>query len=141
MNRNLLGFGLMLVVLGFGFGAYILSFLGLILLIPSIIPDPPPPAKHAPQKEKQEPRRIIPRQPSQPADAPQPQRSYMQDISPPPQPQAYASALFPAPMFPSLSPMAAPMQPPEEAARGKQESRDELVEVGAILALLKLALG
>jgi len=57
---------------------------------------------------------------------------------------SYTPALFPAPMLPSLSTMGTPSMPaaPKESLRERrEEGRDELVEVGTILALLKLVLG
>jgi hypothetical protein len=44
-------------------------------------------------------------------------------------------------MFPSLSLMGTTVQPPKEPVTAKQQERDELIEFGAILALLKLAFG
>ena len=60
--------------------------------------------------------------------------------------QGYASnmALFPASMFPSMVPMPAPAQAPAEVQKQPApppESRDELVEMGAILVFLKLLSG
>jgi len=53
----------------------------------------------------------------------------------------YGQPLFPMGMFPSFSP---PLQAPQPAKTVTQESHatgDELVELGALLALLKLAFG
>jgi len=44
-------------------------------------------------------------------------------------------------MFPSLSPMSSSAPAPIEAQQAKQEGRDELVEVGTMLAILKLVFG
>ena len=58
----------------------------------------------------------------------------------PTQYQGYSGSLFPGTMFPSLSQIGAPptttSQPPPSS-----QGRDELLEVGAILALLKLLSG
>jgi hypothetical protein len=54
---------------------------------------------------------------------------------------SYGSALFPTSLFPSLSSYVSPPQKQPEAAANKPAERDELIEVGAILFLLKLALG
>ena len=143
MNRNLLVFSLLLFLLGIGLGAYILSFLGLLLLIPSLFSSARPPVQRAPPQPTQQPKRVAPRAPPQtPATAPHhPQETYLAGLESPPQQQAYSSAVFPTVMLPSLFPMAAPAQPVREMARGKMEERDELVEVGAILAMLKLVFG
>ena len=45
------------------------------------------------------------------------------------------------PMFPSLSQMGSAPQPTLAKAEGKQDGQDELIEVGAMLALMKLVLG
>jgi hypothetical protein len=55
--------------------------------------------------------------------------------------QGYSGALFPTQMFPSLTQIGTSAQQEMAPATGKQEGRDELVEYGAILALLKLAFG
>jgi hypothetical protein len=54
---------------------------------------------------------------------------------------SYGSALFPTSLFPSLSSYVSPPPKPTEAAANKPAERDELIELGAILFLLKLALG
>ena len=143
MNRNLVYFSFFLVLIGVGFGFYLLSFLGLLLLIPALLSPSRLPAPR-PQQPRQPPRRIIPQ-------APQPQPSASMESA---TPTAYASAsvayssqqmqpssaLFPTTMFPSLSQMgtspAEPSQPP-----AKNEPKDDLVEVGTILVLLKLVFG
>lgn len=64
--------------------------------------------------------------------------------SSPPPPGAYTPALFPMQMFPSLALMAAAAQPPTEPAAAKQErqeKQDELLEVGLMVALMKMVLG
>jgi hypothetical protein len=53
----------------------------------------------------------------------------------------YSSALFPTPIIPALNSLRTYSQPTGEANPQKQSERDELVEAGAILALLKLVLG
>jgi hypothetical protein len=52
----------------------------------------------------------------------------------------YTPILFPTSMFPSLSSYSTP--PPQAKATGaKHEERDELIETGAILVMLKFLLG
>lgn len=139
MNRNLVYFGVFLVLLGIGFDFYPISFLGLILLIPALLSPSRPPMTRVPEAPKQEPKRIIPAaQPQPPASGAEP-KSYFTP-PPPTQTQTYAPALFPMPMFPSLSQMGTVARPVEPVPQ-KQGERDELIEVGAMLALMKLALG
>jgi hypothetical protein len=54
--------------------------------------------------------------------------------------QSYSSALFPTPLMPSLSlmGMGSVSQLEKEVVPAKHEGRDDLIEVAAILALLKL---
>jgi hypothetical protein len=59
----------------------------------------------------------------------------------PPQTLSYTPALFPAPLLPSLSTMGSMQQPAKMAQEPEREGRDELVEVGAMLAILKLVFG
>ncbi len=149
MNRNLLVFSLLLIFLGFGFGLYLLSFFGLVLLIPSLLSPSRPPARPvpAPTPQEQRPRRIAPPPVQQPSVAPEPQPmpEAAKPMSPPMQPAyapaTYSGALFPTPILPALSRMDTMAMPTKEAAQKKSDDRDELVEVGAVLALLRLALG
>jgi hypothetical protein len=53
----------------------------------------------------------------------------------------YSGALFPIPVLPALAPIVPGPQPGKEVVPQKQGERDEIVEVGTILALLKLVLG
>ena len=59
----------------------------------------------------------------------------------PHQTPSYTPALFPMPFLPSLSTMGTTQQPARMAPEPKREGRDELVEMGIILAVLKLAFG
>ncbi len=153
MNRNLLIFGLLLIVLGIGFDFYLLSFFGLLLLIPAALSpsrtagrQPQTPTRPAPT---QEPRRIIPLKPkpeAQPTplevkDAPlSPQLANVQTFQPGSSYPAYSPALFPNSIFPPVSSMGS-SQPMEPEAATKPAQRDELVEAGAIIALLRILLG
>lgn len=158
MNRNLLLFAVFLAVLGIVFDFYLLTFFGLLLIIPAaMIPSKPP--TQTSQPTSQQPRRTSsPRSATSMTreEAPHPSPQSMAQSVPqytpqpmaPTQPapylgsyQSYSPSLFPTSIFPSLSisGMAAP-QPQGEPAK-KQSERDELVEVGAMLALLKLLLG
>lgn len=150
MNRGLLLFALFLVLVGYLSGLVVVLGLGVILVFPALLasskkPAPPNPIGQARQSQQ---RRIQQTQPS--PTAPQqaggglvvetmagPRPSYSPDVS-------TAGALFPMPMFPSLSmPMGQYGVPsglrPEPGPKEKQESGDELLELVAIMAFLKLA--
>ena len=135
-------FALLLVLLGIGSGFYLLSFFGLLLLVPSLISSSRPPTRPAPAPPKQEVRRISPppvQQPQATVQASQP--TTMAAPMPSPQSPTYSMALFPTSMFPPISQLGTIPQPTKETAQRKPEERDELLEVGAVLALLRLALG
>ena len=64
------------------------------------------------------------------------------NMTPPSATQSFAPPLFPTPMFPYFSPVGGtPMAPKDMSATTQGEGRDELVEAGAVLALLKLVFG
>jgi len=67
--------------------------------------------------------------------------SYMATSSSSTQPVLYSPSLFPSPFFPSMSAMGSAQQPAKPLQETKHEERDELVEVGALLAVLKLVFG
>ncbi|HYB07537.1 MAG TPA: hypothetical protein VEB87_05220 [Nitrososphaerales archaeon] len=146
MNRGLLIFALLLVFLGIGFGLYLLSVFGLLLLIPALLSAPRPSTPPAPTQPKQETRRIVPRAAERPETAhppaltPAPSMA-MATTPVPAQTQSYAPALFPTSMFPSLSQTAIQPQPQNVPASEKPAAQDELLEAGAILLLLRLISG
>lgn len=143
LNRNLVFFGVFLILIGAGSGVYLISFLGVLLLIPALLSPSRLPAPRTPASgQTQPPRRIIPPAPvKQPPSPQETQPMAATQTETPMQYQGYAGPLFPAPMFPSLSQMGTPpsatSRPPPPAGQG----RDELLEVGAILAVLKLLSG
>jgi len=142
MNRGLLIFALLLVFLGIGFGLYLLSFFGLLLLIPALLSTPRPSSPPAPTQAKQETRRIAPPAAKQPETAPQTASQMAMAATPfPVQQQSYSPPLFPTPMFPSLSQTAIQPQPRGVPASEKPATQDELLEAGAILLLLRLISG
>jgi len=159
MNRNLLVFSLFIITAGLAFGLYIITFFGLLLLIPALASPSRPPAKNAPNQPAQSQPKpwgtVIQRRstPSPPPPTPSPKiepvtppappissmvSSYSTTSSPTNQPVSYTPALFPGPLIPSMSAMGAPPQPPKSPQEVKHEGIDELVEVGALLAVLKL---
>ena len=142
LNRNLVFFAAFLILIGVGSGVYLISFLGVLLLIPALLSPSRLPAPRVPTSgQTQPPRRIIPPAPAKHPQSPQETQPMAAQMEAPMQYQGYAGPLFPAPMFPSLSQMGAPpsatSRPPPPVTQG----RDELLEVGAILAALKLLSG
>ena len=159
MNRNLLVFSLFIIVAGLAFGLYIISFFGLLLLIPALAAPTRPPAGNAPPQPSQSRPwgRVIPR-PSSPPPSPAPTpkaepmsppappmssmaTSYMAISSSPGQPVSYTPALFPMPLLPAMSVMGSAPQPVKPPQESRHEGPDEIVEVGALLAMLKLLFG
>ena len=122
---------------------YLLSFFGLLMLIPALMAPSRPPPTRGSEPAKQEPWRITPKpQPS--AATPQPHPTPQANVVevPSPQPSQYASyspALFPNSMFPPLSFSGSVLPKPDAPA--KPSERDEVVETGAMLALLRLVFG
>ena len=158
LNRNLLVFSLFLIVLGFGFGLYLLSFIGVLILIPALASPSQAPARKAPPQSpqpSQPPRRVSPPVYSPPSPPPAPSPKTEPAAAPPPPmtymstsassssmpPISYTPALFPSPLIPSLSMMGSAPPPVKAPQEVKREGQDELVEVGAILALLKIVFG
>ncbi|MDE1858321.1 MAG: hypothetical protein KGI26_04540 [Thaumarchaeota archaeon] len=142
MNKNLVIFGAFLIVLGAGVGYYLISLFGLLILIPALIA-PSRPISRLPTSAKEEPRRIAPKPQPMPAQVQTPasQPAMAAPISQPGPYSSYSPALFPNSMFPSLSLSAAVQLQPASAAPAKAAERDELIETGALLALLKLFVG
>ena len=145
LHRNLLLFSLILIGLGLASGYYLVIFFGILMLFPALSAPSRPPPRPSPggTPVKQEPRRIIPPSPSNPpqqASSPSPPSEPMATAPAAQQSQMYTPILFPTSMFPSLSSYSTP-PPPAKATGAKHDERDELVETGAILVILKLLLG
>ncbi|MDG7008306.1 MAG: hypothetical protein JRN06_08685 [Nitrososphaerota archaeon] len=145
MNKNLAYFSIFLILIGIGFGIYLVLFLGVLLLIPALLSSARFPTR-SPPTPSQSPRRITPTAPAQPtvpSSEQQPMATpamYGTPMYSPTQYQGYSGSLFPGTMFPSLSqvgpPPTATSQPPPSG-----QERDGLLEIGAILAVLKLLSG
>ncbi len=144
LNRNLLILSLFLILAGFFSGLFLISFFGLLLLIPALSSASRPPTRPSPYQPKPAPRRITPPTASSPppssASAPTSMATPAPVYAPPPQAQSYSPALFPSPMMPSLSTMGS-TQPMMEPVPTRKDGKDELVEAGAILAALKIIFG
>jgi hypothetical protein len=146
-NRNLLVFSILLIVAGISFGIYLVSVLGFFLLFPALLTTPKPRQYRTPPSRTQEqPRRIAPRPPSVMEILPQPQTpaaAVTVPLTPTPvvSQTPYTPALFPKSIFPTLSlmpPTGQQVQPSKEQAPAP---RDELLEVGTLVAVLKLFFG
>ena len=141
-------FAVFLVVIGIGSGFYLLTFFGLLVLIPVLLSPSRPTTRPQPPstqtRPREQPRRIAPPpvQPYATATPPEQPAAALSPIPPPSAPStAYSGALFPTSMFPPMSQMGTIPPQVKEGSPKKPEERDELVEVGTILALLKLAFG
>ncbi|MDG6898575.1 MAG: hypothetical protein JRN24_02440 [Nitrososphaerota archaeon] len=140
MNKNLVIFGAFLIVLGAGVGYYLISLFGLLILIPAVIA-PSRPVSRLPTSAKEEPKRIAPKPQPMPTQVRSPPPTMVESQTPPGAYVSYSPALFPNSMFPSLSLSAAAEPQPASAATAKTAERDELIETGAMLALLRLLVG
>ena len=160
-NRGLLVFSILLILVGLGSGYDLLFVIGFFLLFPALLvtSKPRPQAPQPPQTSSgQQPVRRPPPQPTPSYEmAPTPPKTQM--VVPPPMPPvqtsqvSYSPPLFPTSMFlgssqplpigtpPGASQSAPATQPPKEVRVEARESRDELLEIGAVLLLLKLAFG
>lgn len=162
MNRGLLVFSILVIVVG-ALVYYPIAIIGVILLIPALTTTPKPktpnlPTGSAPQRTPTVLRRQNPSSPSSPAQrgpaavdaamTPVPTAyspSMMEVPSSLPQSQmqpfSYSSPLFPTTMFPSMSQAAQPMRPAQAEKEGaaKRPETDELLEIGLLFAILKLA--
>lgn len=142
MNRNLFAFAFLLILLGLGFNFYLLAFFGLLMLIPAFLSSTRPRMRPTPTSVKQEPRRITPplvRQPEVALSQTQPKSTVVAPSAE--QPVTYSPSLFPTSMFPAHTQLGTSPQPIRETGAVKPAERDELLEVGTMLILLRLALG
>ena len=145
MNRNLLGLSVLMILFGAVSGFYLLSIIGLVIMIPAFLSGSRLPTRPPTSTARRETRRIIP-----PPVVKQPEpTTYLppqQGVVPVPSTNTMASptfsqALFPNAIFPSLSLVGGSPQATAPGPSAKSAERDELLEFGAILALLKIALG
>lgn len=140
-------FGVFLIVVGIATGYYFVSVVGFFFLIPAFSSSPVRRAPGQSTPTSYMPRRIIPPPaPAPPGEAAAPAPGIAAQMSVQPQApqssQGYSPALFPTAIFPTLSltsPVAAAKA--EAAPAQKAPERDELLEFGAFLALLKLVSG
>ncbi|MDA4124368.1 MAG: hypothetical protein OK438_02790 [Thaumarchaeota archaeon] len=147
MNRNLLVASVFLILVGIAFGFYPVTLIGFFLLFPALLSSPRPgPMKTPTTRPQEQPRRIMPHPtpvtealPLPAVTAPLPTATPSSSQPIPHSLASYSSALFPNSMFPNLS-----LASPTQSSTAKTEApaaKDELLEVGALLAFLKLVLG
>jgi Na+-transporting methylmalonyl-CoA/oxaloacetate decarboxylase gamma subunit len=147
LNRNLVLFAFFLIVLGVGLDFYLISFFGLLVLIPAFMAPSRTAPRPVPAPAKPEVRRIgPPPKPRPTAEQAQPEVQPQTTTTLPASQQlgpalAYSPALFPNSLFPPMSLSGSPAAPPAELAAKKTPERDELVEAGALLAFFKLFFG
>lgn len=143
MNRGLAVFAFFLIVLGAGSGFYPVSVLGVLLLIPAFLAPTRRPLPR-PQTSTPERRRTAPAPSAILAGTtPQPKQEIPRVQMPPAPTEAQRAAtipaLFPTAIFPSMFPGVPTQQAREPKPAGeKPESRDELLELGALVAILRL---
>jgi len=161
MNRSLLVFSILLIVLGLGFGEYIISILGFFLLFPALLSSPrprPPGAPTGPGQQAPEPAPVMEKAP-EPAPVMEtiserapvwgtlstpvaPRTVAPASMSPlPPSQPIFSAPLFPTSIFPSASQQMPTAQALKETRSESPASRDEVLELGALLALMKLVFG
>jgi hypothetical protein len=151
MNRNLFGFGLLIILVGIGSGFYLLSLIGLVIMIPALLAPskiptrPSPGTRQSPGTVRRETRRIIPppvtRQPEPTPSQPQHQLAIPTTAAPQMSTPTFSQPLFPNSIFPSLSLVSGPVHPQGSSTPVKSSERDEVLEIGAILAFLRIAFG
>lgn len=147
MNRGLLVFAVILIVIGAAFNVIQALIIGLFLLFPAILTTPRPRTRRIPSSQAPPTRRIAPRPPpiiERPVVQAPPDlaMSVVAAASQVRQQPTFSPALFPNPMFPTLSRLpAAAGIPSKDTNERPTEQREELLEFGALIALLRLALG
>jgi len=144
VNRGLLVLSVLLIILGIGSGLYFASLFGFILLFPAILPGRPR-SNPIPVKTQPIPRRIAPppqmlKVSSTPPSAPTPAYAPSTPLQLQTGAATFAPPLFPTNIFPTLS-LSPPTAEAKTSAPEQKNDRDDLLEFGAILAIIRLALG
>ncbi|MGP8125375.1 MAG: hypothetical protein ACLQEQ_05825 [Nitrososphaerales archaeon] len=159
---------MLLILVGIGLGEYLLYLVGFFLLFPALLLSPKPRPQGTPTGSGQQPIRRTSPQPAPAmgtASTPAPSQTHAPASMPPIQASpvsysqissggtSYNPSLFPTSMFPSASqPTPTSMfpsasqptptaQPPKEARSEAPASRDDVLELGALLVLMKLVFG
>lgn len=165
MNRSLLTFSILLILLGIGFGAYYIIIFGVFLLFPALLSTPRPRSKGVPTGSGQQAPEPAPVMETglEPAPEPAPVMETIPERAPvwgtvstpvaprtvaptsmpplPPSQPSFSAPLFPTSMFLNASQQMPTVQALKETKREAPESRDEVLELGALLALMKLVFG
>lgn len=159
MNRGLLVFSILIIFTGLIAGYYPISLIGALLLIPALLTTPKPPTPKLPTGSAQQSRPTVLRRQAPPPPSPQAPAALDSAMAPvatayspsmmeaPKSPQSaaqpfsYSSPLFPTTMFPSMSQPVKPAEVSqvEKELQAKRSETNELLEVGLLLAILKLA--
>ena len=155
MNLSLAALAFLIVLFGVAVDFYPLSIVGLFILIAALlIPTrPPPKPQPASQGTYGTPARVTPRAApavTSPAPQPEPQMASQYSLAtmPPAPREGYTSTmpLFPYAMFPSMFPSMSPVPVAPQLQAQKQPaeaagSTSDLVEMAAIVVLLKMLSG
>ncbi len=138
----MLAFAAILIFFGLAAGFPFVAVIGFVLLFPALIIPSRPPLPGKVEQKRSEPTRSAPATMPTARQAPPvtPAGMDVQHVSMSSQPSASA-ALFPNVIFPSLSPVPAAPSAPQAAKEGAAEQRDEVVELGFILAVVKALVG
>jgi hypothetical protein len=161
MNRSLLIFSILLILLGIGLGEFLIALFGFFLLFPALLSSPRPRPQGAPTGSGQQAPEPI--RESAPVVEPAPVMETIPERAPvwgtvstpvaprtvaptsmpplPPSQPSFSAPLFPTSMFPSASQQMPTAQALKETKSEAPESRDEVLELGALLALVKLVFG
>lgn len=151
MNRGLLVFSILLIIVGLFIGIYLIPLVGFFLLIIAVLaksPSPTPMPTPEPKREEpsystknstpvaEPPGMMKPTPMSPPMGAPPQALSGYEQRT-----MAGSPALFPTTMFPSFTQSQPVMGQvvEEKKEEHKRESRDDLIELVALLAILRLA--
>jgi hypothetical protein len=156
MNRSLLVFSIILILLGIGFD-YLISLFGLFLLFPALLSSPRPRPQGTPTGSGQQAPRPGPAMDTTPAmdtvleTAPAwgavstpvapVAVAPASTLPPPPSQPSFSAPLFPTSIFPTLSQQMPAAQALKEPRSEPPASRDEVLELGGLLALVKLIFG
>lgn len=161
LNKSLVAFAALLIIGGVYVGLNIVIVLGVFLLIPGLLTTPkkqsPVPVSKSQQRQQGPQPRRTSRPPTQVAKTSYSEPAAMQapaqasvsvpvPVTVPSVSQmstglAYSPSLFPTSIFPSLSLPPTYRQQSPETKEGKPAQRDELIELGVLVAVLRLVFG